>query len=214
MKNKFLVLLFALVMILGVVGCSKKANDNANTNEQTAQEDTADKVVDENYYNVYTKNYESSIVPLEESYYIYGNVDSAEKYYKDHDYPGNKEYLNEVKAALVDSKEKVQEFIDNMEKDGKSDNEKVNKLNKEMIDDGKKLIEDIDKRLKKLDDISDKDLEKLDKITDKDLAKSDKEFRRIVGEHIVLEKEGDHDFKEILKKLDKELNIERKDKNR
>ena len=30
MKNKFLVLLFALVMILGVVGCSKKANDNAN----------------------------------------------------------------------------------------------------------------------------------------------------------------------------------------
>ena len=147
MKNKFLVLLFALVMILGVVGCSKKANDNANTNEQTAQEDTADKVVDENYYNVYTKNYESSIVPLEESYYIYGNVDSAEKYYKDHDYPGNKEYLNEVKAALVDSKEKVQEFIDNMEKDGKSDNEKVNKLNKEMIDDGKKLIKDIDKRL-------------------------------------------------------------------
>ena len=203
MKNKFLVLLFALVMILGVVGCSKKANDNSNTNEQTAQEDTADKVVDENYYNVYTKNYESSIVPLEESYYIYGNVDSAEKYYKDHDYPGNKEYLNEVKAALVDSKEKVQEFIDNMEKDGKSDNEKVNKLNKEMIDDGKDLIEDIDERL-----------EKLDKITDKDLAKSDKEFRRIVGEHIVLEKEGDHDFKEILKKLDKELNIERKDKNR
>ena len=203
MKNKFLVLLFALVMILGVVGCSKKANDNANTNEQTTQEDTADKVVDENYYNVYTKNYESSIVPLEESYYIYGNVDSAEKYYKDHDYPGNKEYLNEVKAALVDSKEKVQEFIDNMEKDGKSDNEKVNKLNKEMIDDGKDLIEDIDKRL-----------EKLDKITDKDLAKSDKEFRRIVGDHIVLEKEGDHDFKEILKKLDKELNIERKNKNR
>ena len=203
MKNKFLVLLFALVMILGVVGCSKKANDNANTNEQTTQEDTADKVVDENYYNVYTKNYESSIVPLEESYYIYGNVDSAEKYYKDHDYPGNKEYLNEVKAALVDSKEKVQEFIDNMEKDGKSDNEKVNKLNKEMIDDGKDLIEDIDKRR-----------EKLDKITDKDLAKSDKEFRRIVGDHIVLEKEGDHDFKEILKKLDKELNIERKDKNR
>ena len=203
MKNKFLVLLFALVMILGVVECSKKANDKANTNEQTAQEDTADKVVDENYYNVYTKNYESSIVPLEESYYIYGNVDSAEKYYKDHDYPGNKEYLNEVKAALVDSKEKVQEFIDNMEKDGKSDNEKVNKLNKEMIDDGKDLIEDIDERL-----------EKLDKITDKDLAKSDKEFRRIVGDHIVLEKEGDHDFKEILKKLDKELNIERKDKNR
>ena len=203
MKNKFLVLLFALVMILGVVGCSKKVNDNANTNEQTAQEDTADKVVDENYYNVYTKNYESSIVPLEESYYIYGNVDSAEKYYKDHDYPGNKEYLNEVKAALVDSKEKVQEFIDNMEKDGKSDNEKVNKLNKEMIDDGKKLIKDIDKRL-----------EKLDKITDKDLAKSDKEFRRIVGDHIVLEKEGDHDFKEMLKKLDKELNIERKDTNR
>ena len=199
MKNKFLVLLFALVMILGVVGCSKKANDNANTNEQTAQEDTADKVVDENYYNVYTKNYESSIVPLEESYYIYGDIDSAEKYYKDHDYPGNKEYLQEVKDALIDSKAKVQDFIDNMEKEGTSDNDKVNKLNKEMIDDGKKLIEDIDKRLKKLDDISDKDLEK-----------SDSEFRRLVGDHIVLEKEGDHEFRKILRKLDKELKIERK----
>ena len=73
------------------------------------------------------------------------------------------------------------------------------KLNKEMIDDGKKLIEDIDKRLKKLDDISDKDLEK-----------SDAEFRRLVGDHIVLEKEGDHEFRKILRKLDKELNIERK----
>ena len=61
------------------------------------------------------------------------------------------------------------------------------------------LIEDIDKRLKKLDDISDKDLEK-----------SDAEFRRLVGDHIVLEKEGDHEFRKILRKLDKELNIERK----
>ena len=180
MKNKFLVLLLALVMVLGAVACSnKKTNENTNTNNTAnKEEDVADKVVDENYYNVYTKNYESSIVPLEESYYIYGDVDSAEKYYKDHDYPGNKEYLQEVKDALIDSKAKVQDFIDNMEKEGTSDNDKVNKLNKEMIDDGKKLIEDIDKRLKKLDDISDKDLEK-----------SDAEFRRLVGDHIVLEKE-------------------------
>ena len=205
MKNKFLVLLLALVMVLGAVACSnKKTNENTNTNNTAnKEEDVADKVVDENYYNVYTKNYESSIVPLEESYYIYGDVDSAEKYYKDHDYPGNKEYLQEVKDALIDSKAKIQDFIDNMEKEGTSDNDKVNKLNKEMIDDGKKLIEDIDKRLKKLDDISDKDLEK-----------SDAEFRRLVGDHIVLEKEGDHEFRIILRKLDKELNIERKDKNR
>lgn len=203
MKNKFLVLLFALVMVIGVVGCSKKTNEDTNTNEPAKEEKVSDRVVDENYYNLYTKNYESSIVPLEESYYIYGSVDSAEKYYKDHDYPGNKEYLKEVKEALVDSREKVQQFIDSMEKDGKSDNEKINKLNSEMIEDGKKLVSDIDKRL-----------EKLDEITDKDLAKSDTEFRRIVGDHIVLEKEGDHDFKEMLKKLDKELNIERKDTNR
>lgn len=203
MKNKFLVLLLGLVMVLGLVGCSNKMNDNTNTNESTKKENVADRVVDEDYYNLYTKNYESSIVPLEESYYIYGNVDTTEKYYKDHDYPGNKEYLKEVKAALVDSKEKVQQFVDSMEKDGKSNNEKINKLNKEMIDDGKDLIEDIDERL-----------QKLDKITDEDLAKSDTEFRRIVGEHIILEKEGDNDFKDMLRKLEKELNIERKDTNR
>ena len=82
MKNKFLVLLLALVMVLGAVACSnKKTNENTNTNNTAnKEEDVADKVVDENYYNVYTKNYESSIVPLEESYYIYGDVDSAEKY--------------------------------------------------------------------------------------------------------------------------------------
>ena len=132
MKNKFLVLLLALVMVLGAVACSnKKTNENTN-NTANKEEDVADKVVDENYYNVYTKNYESSIVPLEESYYIYGDVDSAEKYYKDHDYPGNKEYLQEVKDALIDSKAKVQDFIDNMEKEGTSDNDKVNKLNKEI----------------------------------------------------------------------------------
>lgn len=201
MKNKFLVLLLGLVMVLGLVGCSNKMNDN--TDKSTKKENVADRVVDEDYYNLYTKNYESSIVPLEESYYIYGNVDSTEKYYKDHDYPGNQEYLKEVKAALVDSKEKVQQFVDSMEKDGKSNNEKINKLNKEMIDDGKDLIEDIDERL-----------QKLDKITDEDLAKSDTEFRRIVGEHIILEKEGDNDFKDMLRKLEKELNIERKDTNR
>ena len=152
MKNKFLVLLLALVMVLGAVACSnKKTNENTNTNNTAnKEEDVADKVVDENYYNVYTKNYESSIIPLEESYYIYGDVDSAEKYYKDHDYPGNKEYLQEVKDALIDSKAKIQDFIDNMEKEGTSDNDKVNKLNKEMIDDGKKLIEDIDNLKKKM----------------------------------------------------------------
>lgn len=203
MKNKFLVLLLGLVMVLGLVGCSRKNNENNNTNEPTAEENVSDKVVDEDYYNLYTKNYEASIVPLEESYYMYGNVESSENYYKDHDYPGNKEYLKEVKAALVDSKEKVQQFIDNMEKDGESKDEKVNKLNKEMIDDGKDLIEDIDERL-----------EKLDKITDKDLAKSDTEFRRLVGEQIVLEEEGNNDFGDMLRKLEKELNIERKDTNR
>ena len=68
-----------------------------------------------------------------------------------------------------------------------------------MIEISLNKIEDIDKRLKKLDDISDKDLEK-----------SDAEFRRLVGDHIVLEKEGDHEFRTSLRKLDKELNIERK----
>lgn len=203
MKNKYFILLLTILLVLGVCGCSKTKKEEENTTQKTEQESDSDTVIDENYYNLYTKNYEASIVPLQESYYMYENVDTAEKYYKDHDYPGNKQYLNEVKEALNDSKEKVQEFIDNMEKEGTSDNEKVNKLNKEMIDEGKSLINDIDERL-----------EKLDKISEKDLTKSDEEFRRLVGEHIVLEEEGDHEFKKILKKIDKELNIERKDVNK
>ena len=46
---------------------TKEQIENTN-NTANKEEDVADKVVDENYYNVYTKNYESSIVPLEESY--------------------------------------------------------------------------------------------------------------------------------------------------
>ena len=47
-------------MVLGAVACSnKKTNENTNTNNTAnKEEDVADKVVDENYINVNTKNYE------------------------------------------------------------------------------------------------------------------------------------------------------------
>ncbi|WP_455543339.1 hypothetical protein [Intestinibacter sp.] len=202
MKNKLLVLMLAFLMVLGVVGCSKKNNENSANQSGTVQNQsgTTENTANDEYYNVYTKNYNASLEPLANNYSMYGNIDRVEEYYKENNYPGNEKYLEEVRTALTESRDNVEQFIDNMEKDAKSDNEQINKLNKNMIEDGRDLVEKIDERLKKLDEISDKDLQK-----------SDTEFRRIVGEHIMLEEESNHDFRKMLKDLDKELNIDRKD---
>ncbi len=198
MKNKLLVLFLTFLMVLGVVGCSNKNNENSANQSGTAQNQSATNGNDE-YYNVYTKNYNASLEPLANNYNMYGNIDTVEEYYKENDYPGNEKYLEEVRTALTESRNNVEQFVDNMEKDAKSDNEQINKLNKDMIEDGRDLVENIDERLKKLDEISNKDLQK-----------SDAEFRRIVGEHIMLEEEGNNDFRKMLRDLDKELNIDRK----
>ena len=206
MKNKFFILCLALLMVLGVVGCARNNNDQATKNnavqetpgDNTNQNNAANDVADNGYYDIYTRNYNASLLPLEENYTMYGNLNTVEEYYKTNKYPGNKKYLEEVKKALKDSRDNVEKFVNNMEKEAKSNDNQVNKLNREMIDDGRDLIEDIDERI-----------QRLDRITDQDLNKSETEFRRLVGERIMLDDDGDNDFRDILRNIERTLGIDR-----
>lgn len=203
MKNKSLILCLTLLLVLGLVGCAKQNDNNANKNNtnNTTENPVTDNTNDQ-YYDIYTRNYDMSLAPLGENYTMYGNLNDVEEYYKTNEYPGNKKYLQEVKDALNDSKDNVEQFINNMEKDAKSDNQDINKLNREMIEDGRDLVEDINESI-----------QKLDRITDQDLNKSEVEFRRLVGERIDIDDDRDNDFTEMLRNLENRLGIDRNNGN-
>ena len=205
MKNKFFILCLALLMVLGLVGCAinnnqaTKNNTTNQVNQETPKNDTNQtEVADNGYYDIYTRNYNASLLPLEENYTMYGNINTVEEYYKTNKYPGNKKYLEEVKKALKDSRDNVEQFVNNMEKEAKSNDNQVNKLNREMIDDGRDLIEDIDEAIRRLD-----------RITEQDLNRSEPEFRRLVGDKIVLDDDMDNDFRDMLRNIERTLGIDR-----
>ena len=205
MKNKFFILCLALLMVLGLVGCARnnnqatKNNTTNQVNQETPKNDTNQtEVADNGYYDIYTRNYNASLLPLEENYTMYGNINTVEEYYKTNKYPGNKKYLEEVKKALKDSRDNVEQFVNNMEKEAKSNVNQVNKLNREMIDDGRDLIEDIDEAIRRLD-----------RITEQDLNRSEPEFRRLVGDKIVLDDDMDNDFRDMLRNIERTLGIDR-----
>ena len=205
MKNKFFILCLELLMVLGLVGCARnnnqatKNNTTNQVNQETPKNDTNQtEVADNGYYDIYTRNYNASLLPLEENYTMYGNINTVEEYYKTNKYPGNKKYLEEVKKALKDSRDNVEQFVNNMEKEAKSNDNQVNKLNREMIDDGRDLIEDIDEAIRRLD-----------RITEQDLNRSEPEFRRLVGDKIVLDDDMDNDFRDMLRNIERTLGIDR-----
>lgn len=205
MKNKFFILCLVLLMVLGLVGCARnnnqatKNNTTNQVNQETPKNDTNQtEVADNGYYDIYTRNYNASLLPLEENYTMYGNINTVEEYYKTNKYPGNKKYLEEVKKALKDSRDNVEQFVNNMEKEAKSNDNQVNKLNREMIDDGRDLIEDIDEAIRRLD-----------RITEQDLNRSEPEFRRLVGDKIVLDDDMDNDFRDMLRNIERTLGIDR-----
>ena len=203
MKNKSLILCLTLLLVLGLVGCARQNDNNANKNNtnNTTENPVTDNTNDQ-YYDIYTRNYDMSLAPLGENYTMYGNLNDVEEYYKTNEYPGNKKYLQEVKDALNDSKDNVEQFINNMEKDAKSDNQDINKLNREMIEDGRDLVEDINESIRELD-----------RITDQDLNRSEVEFRRLVGERIDIDDHRDNDFTEMLRNLENRLGIDRNNGN-
>lgn len=203
MKNKFFILCVTLLFVLSLAGCARNNNTATKDNTANKQNTTENGVVDNNgqeYYDIYTRNYNASLAPLQENYTMYGDLNTVEDYYKENQYPGNEKYLQEVKDALNDSKDNVEKFVNSMEKDAKSNDEEINKMNREMIDDGRDLIEDIDESLRRLNNI-----------TDQDLNRPEAEFRSLVHKNIKIEDDRDNDFRDMLRNLERKLGIERND---
>ena len=99
--KKFVTLALSFLFIFTLVGCTKK--------EEAKKEEATD-TRNQSYYNTYTGLYDTNIANLT-SYDMYKDAHTAEKTYKGTEYPGNKEYLANVKEAYKDSKEKIQSFV-------------------------------------------------------------------------------------------------------
>ena len=186
--KKFVTLALSFLFIFTLVGCTKK--------EEAKKEEATD-TRNQSYYNTYTGLYDTNIANLT-SYDMYKDAHTAEKTYKGTEYPGNKEYLANVKEAYKDSKEKIQAFVDGLKKDTTAQDKDIKKMNEEFITEGENLIQDIDNKMAKLD-----------KITDADYDKSEKDFIKLVEDTVSSDDSSSRKFNDVLKKMDKKLGIDR-----
>lgn len=188
--KKLLSLALSLMFVFGAVACSRKTNDTTGTN-------TTDNATDDGYYNIYTGLYNTNIGTLG-AYDMYSDVDSVEQSYRGKEYPGNRQYLADVKAAYKDSKEKIQAFIDGLKNDAKTDNAELKKMNEDLIAEGEKLIDDIDAKMKRLE-----------QITEDDYNKSESDFIKLVDDTGRAGETVTNKFRDLLKDMDKRLGIDR-----
>lgn len=187
--KKFITLALSFLLLFTSVACS---------NKDQAQPKSADEVADKTFFNTYSGLYDKSVGTLG-GYKMYTDVNTAEDAYKDKEYPGNETYLNDVKAAYKDSKEKIQEFVDGLKNDAKTDDKELNKMNNDLISEGEKLIKDIDAKTAKLD-----------QIPKTDYNKTKDEFIKLVNDTVKTGDNVTNDFVNMLKNMDKKLGIDRK----
>lgn len=187
--KKFVTLALSFLLLFTAVACNNKAQ---------GQPESANKVADKTFFNTYSGLYDKSIGTLG-GYNMYTDVDTTTNAYKNKEYPGNEKYLNDVKAAYKDSREKIQSFVDGLKNDVKTDDAELKKMNEDLIAEGEKLIKDIDGKIAKLD-----------KITKNDYNKTQDEFIRLVNDTVTAGENVDNGFNRMLKDMDVRLGIDRK----
>ena len=151
--KKFITVALSTLLILGTVGCAQRNTNTTGTNGNTTG--TNDNTTEQSnaYYNSYTGLYNESIGTLT-GYDMYTDVNTANDAFKNKEYPGNEQYLNDVKAAYKDSREKIQSFVNGLKNDVKTDDAELKQMNEDLIAEGEKLIKDIDAKIAKLDKIT------------------------------------------------------------
>ena len=188
--KKLITVALSTLLILGTVGCTQRNANTTDTNDATTDQANA-------YYNSYTGLYDKSIGTLT-AYDMYTDVDTANNAFKDKEYPGNEQYLNDVKAAYKDSKEKIQSFVNGLKNDVKTEDTELKQMNEDLIAEGEKLIQDIDAKIAKLD-----------KITKDDYNKTQDEFIKLVNDTVNTGENVANGFREMLKNMDVRLGIDR-----
>ncbi|WP_297133192.1 hypothetical protein [Terrisporobacter sp.] len=192
--KKILTLGLSCLLLTTCVACSNRTANTTTT--KTAQENTATE--NNPYYDAYTGLYNTNIGGLGR-YSMYTDVESVNKAYREKEYPGNKKYLEEVKSAYRDSREKIQTFVNGLKKDVKTEDQELNKMNQELISEGEKLIRDIDAKLAKLDNI-----------TEADYNKNQNEFIKLVDDTVRGAETVTNRFGESLRNMNKRLGIDTK----
>ncbi|MGL6104620.1 hypothetical protein [Romboutsia sp.] len=183
--KRWLAIVLSLALGIGVVACSK--------NEEVKNEDVTGKV---DYNGQYTTLYNDYIGPLG-SYSMYQTPDLSIEYYNTNEYPGNEKYVSDVKDSYIDSKEKIQTFVNSLKNDLKTEDKDIAKMNENLIAEGEKTIANIDNRIAKLDKLP-KDI----------YSKSKEDFIKSVDEATKLEENTKTNFNQMLEDMNKKLNIE------
>lgn len=190
--KKLVTLALSLLFVFGVAACSNRSN---TTTENTGD---ATDTIDQAYYNTYTGLYDKNLAKITSEDMFSTNMDSAERIYRGAEYPGNRQYLTDVKKAYKDRKEKIQAFIDGLKNDTKTEDAELKKMNESLIAEGEKLIQDIDAKITKLD-----------KITGDDYNKSEDDFVKLVDNIVNANDTVTNKFSDMLKDMDKKLGIDR-----
>ena len=195
--KKFITVALSTLLILGTVGCAQRNTNTTGTNGNTTG--TNDNTTEQSnaYYNSYTGLYNESIGTLT-GYDMYTDVNTANDAFKNKEYPGNEQYLNDVKPAYKDSREKIQSFVNGLKNDVKTDDAELKQMNEDLIAEGEKLIKDIDAKIAKLD-----------KITENDYNKTQNEFIQLVNDTVNTGENVASGFSEMLRNMDVRLGINR-----
>lgn len=195
--KKILVVGLTLALSLSIVACSKKETtpeNNANTQNEQNTADTTNNATND-YVQKYSKFYGDNIGDLS-MYKMYETPETATEYYKTNKYPGNEKYVEDLKAAYTDSRDKIQTFINDLKNDGKTEDTKIKDMNDKLIAEGEKTISNIDAKLKNLDNLP-KDV----------YNKTQDEFIKAVNETTKLKDETQSEFNKLLNDMNKALGI-------
>ena len=152
--KKSVVAALALALSLSVVACNQKETTPTNDQNSKTQQNTAGNtnVATNDYVQRYSRFYGDNIGNLS-GYQMYSTPEATTEYYKTNQYPGNEKYVEELKAAYKDSRDKIQTFVNDLKNDAKTDDKKVADLNRQLINEGEKTISNIDARLKNLENL-------------------------------------------------------------
>ncbi len=195
--KKILVVGLTLALSLSIVACSKKETtpeNNANTQNEQNTADTTNNATND-YVQKYSKFYGDNIGDLS-MYKMYETPETATEYYKTNKYPGNEKYVEDLKAAYTDSRDKIQTVINELKTDGKTDDTQITDMNDKLIAEGEKTISNIDAKLKNLDNLP-KDV----------YNKTQDEFIKSVNETTKLKDETQSEFNKLLNDMNKALGI-------
>ncbi len=213
--NKTVVAALALALSISMVACNNKDNTQANGGNTAGQQNGANTAAEQNaadntntantandqnvagndYVQQYSRFYGDNIGNLG-TYRMYETPEATTEYYKTNKYPGNEKYVEELKAAYTDSRDKIQTFVDDLKNDAKTDDKKISDMNKQLIAEGEKTISNIDARLKNLDNLP-KDA----------YNQSQDDFIRTVDETTRGKDEANSNFNNLLDEMNKALGI-------